>query len=101
MAVTRPIGKSWGAGGSATVGLARIGGALAWTVASAVAAALALMFAATMVLIAIPAGVFVLIAASVLRDRASKRAGVVDSDVIEARHVGGHSWVACGWDGRS
>jgi hypothetical protein len=24
----------------------------------------------------------------------------VDPDLIEARHIGGHSWVAYGWDGR-
>jgi NAD(P)H-dependent flavin oxidoreductase YrpB (nitropropane dioxygenase family) len=59
------------------------------------------VFAATVVVIAIPVGAFVLVAALVLRHRRSARARGADTDVIEAHHVGGHSWVAYGWDGRS
>ena len=32
--------------------------------------------------------------------RRSVRRGAADRDLIEARQIGGHSWVAYGWDGR-
>ena len=45
------------------------------------------------------AGVVVALSAAALRARRTVRASV-DPELIEARHIGGHSWVAYGWDGR-
>ena len=79
--------------------IAWLGGAIAWTAAAAIGAVLALFFAATMVAILFMAGVVVALSAAALRARRTVRASV-DPELIEARHIGGHSWVAYGWDGR-
>jgi cation transporter-like permease len=79
--------------------IAWLGGAIAWTAAAAIGAVLALFFAATMVAILFMGGVVVALSAAALRARRTVRASV-DPDLIEARHIGGHSWVAYGWDGR-
>lgn len=78
--------------------LARMGAALAGVGAAAVGLILALVFAATLMMVVVGAAAFVLAAAVVLRFRAPARPA--DPDLIEARHLGGHSWVACGWDTR-
>jgi hypothetical protein len=80
-------------------GLARLGEALAWVGAAGVGLVLALVFAATLMVVVVGAAAFVLAAAVVLRLRAP--AARRDGDVIEARHLGGHSWVAYGWDTRA
>ena len=79
-------------------GIAWLGGAIAWTAAGVIGAALAVFFAATMVVIVFMAGVLVALATAALRVRRSVRAPA-EADLIEARHIGGHSWVAYGWDG--
>jgi cation transporter-like permease len=79
--------------------IAWLGGAIAWTAAAAIGAVLALFFAATMVAILFMGGVVVALSAAALRARRTVRASV-DPDLIEARNIGGHSWVAYGWDGR-
>ena len=84
---------------SAFRGLAWLGGALALAAASAVGAVLALVFAATVVVISFMGLVVLALTGAALRARRSVR-GAPDPDVIEARHLGGHSWVAYGWDGR-
>jgi hypothetical protein len=80
-------------------GLAWIGGAFATVAAVGLAAVLALFFAATIVVIGfLAAG---LVAAGSLAYRARRALRRRDDDgVIEARHIGGHSWVAYGWDQR-
>jgi hypothetical protein len=80
-------------------GIAWLGGAIAWTAAAAVGAVLALFFAATLVAILFMAGVVVALAAMALRARRTVRAPE-GAELIEARNIGGHSWVAYGWDGR-
>jgi hypothetical protein len=85
---------------SALRGLAAIGGALAWVGAAAVGAVMALFFAATVVVIGLMASALIALAAAAVKARRSLRRAQ-GPDVIEARHVGGHSWVAYGWDGRS
>jgi cation transporter-like permease len=80
-------------------GVAWLGGAIAWTAAAVTGAALALFLAATMLALLFMSGVVVALTAAALRARRTVRA-TVDPDVIEARHIGGHSWVAYGWDGR-
>jgi hypothetical protein len=82
--------------------MAWIGGALAWTMAAAAATAIAVVFAATAVVIVLMSSIFLGMAAVALRARRTARAGVRGSDanILEARHVGGHSWVAYRWDER-
>ena len=80
-------------------GIAWLGGTIAWTAAALTGAVLALFFAATMVAILFMAGVVVALSAAALRARRTVRAQA-DPELIEARHIGGHSWVAYGWDGR-
>jgi hypothetical protein len=100
-AMKRLVRTSWAPGRSAFRGVAWIGSALAWTAAAAIAAVLTIFFAATMVVIAIMATGFLGVTAIALRAHRTVRARASDPDLIEARNVGGHSWVAYGWDGRS
>jgi hypothetical protein len=79
--------------------IAWLGGTLAWAAAAVVGAVLALVFAATMVAILFMGGVVAALAMAALRARRTVRAPA-GSEVIEARNIGGHSWVAYGWDGR-
>ena len=79
--------------------IAWVGGTLAWTAAALVGAVLALVFAATMVAILFMGGVVAALAMAALKARRTVRAPV-DPHVIEARNIGGHSWVAYGWDDR-
>lgn len=80
-------------------GLAWIGGALATMAAAAIGAVLAVFFAATVVVLALMGAVLVGFAGLAMRAR--RKAAPRDPEVIEARNVGGHSWVAYGWDRRS
>src|SRR5438093_10558946 len=90
---------TWTPGRSALSGLAWLGGAIAWMVAALFGALLAVFFAATMVVIALMTTAVLAFAGFALRARRTVRAGA-DPNLIEARNVGGHSWVAYGWDGR-
>jgi hypothetical protein len=86
-------------GRSAVRSLAWVVGGVAWIAAAAVGAVLAVFFAATMVVIALMSTALLAFAGFALRARRTVRAPA-DPDLIEARRVGGHSWVAYGWDGR-
>ena len=79
--------------------IAWVGGALAWTAAAVVGVVLAVVAAATMLAILFMGGVVAALAMAALRARRTVRASV-DPELIEARHIGGHSWVAYGWDSR-
>jgi hypothetical protein len=79
--------------------IAWLAGAVATACAAAVAAVLALFFAATLVVIALMAAVLVVFAGLALRARRTVR-GRSNPDVIPARHLGGGSWVAYGWEER-
>jgi heme/copper-type cytochrome/quinol oxidase subunit 2 len=85
-------------GGGALKSVAWLGAALASIAAAVVAAVLALIFAATVVVIAVMVSALVAFAGLALRARRGARRA--DPSLIEARHVGGHSWVAYGWDQR-
>ena len=85
-------------GAGALKSVAWLGAGLATVAAAAVAAVLALFFAATVVVIAVMASVLVTFAGLALRARRGVRCE--DPELLEARHVGGHSWVAYGWDQR-
>jgi cobalamin biosynthesis protein CobD/CbiB len=80
-------------------GMAWIVGCLAWTAAAVIGAALAVFFAATVVVTVLMATALLAVAGMALRARRTVRARPA-SDIIEARHIGGHSWVAYGWDGQ-
>lgn len=89
----------WTAGRSAFRGLAWLGGGVAWVAAAAIGAVLAVFFAATVVVIALMTTALLAVATAAMRARRTVRAKA-DPDLIEARHMGGHSWVAYGWDGQ-
>lgn len=95
MAQARPV---WGHGGAG--GLAWVGASLAWAAAGIVGAVLTVILAAAVVAAAlVGSGVLGLTALAMRAGRARRNAK--DSDLIEAHHVGGHSWVAYGWRGRA
>ncbi|WP_374571724.1 hypothetical protein [Phenylobacterium sp.] len=72
---------------------------MATTLAVAIGAVLALFFAATVVVIAVMASA--LLALTGLAFRARRGAARRRTDgVIEAHHLGGHHWVAYGWNDR-
>jgi heme/copper-type cytochrome/quinol oxidase subunit 2 len=77
-----------------------LGGAVASVAAIAAGAVLALVFAASLVVILLMAGVILTLAAAAVRARRTAVSDTKDPDLIEARNIGGHSWVAYGWDGR-
>ena len=79
-------------------GLALIGGAIATVLAVGIAAVLAVFFAATMVVIGIMG--LALLSVGGLAFRARRVVRPKDPTLIEARHIGGHSWVAYSWDRR-
>ena len=79
--------------------IAWIGGAIAWAAAAVIGAVLAVFLTATVVVILFMAGVLAALAGAAIRARRTVRAPT-GAEVIEARHIGGHSWVAYGWDGR-
>lgn len=80
-------------------GLAWIGGVVATVAAVGLAAVLAVFFAATVVVVGVLGLALLGLGGFAWRARKSLRR-TDDPDLIEARHVGGHSWVAYGWDQR-
>ncbi len=91
---------AWRPGRSAFRGLAWVAGAAASIAAVVTGAVLALIFAASLVVILLMAGVILTLAAAAMRARRSAVRRSADPDIIEARNIGGHSWVAYSWDGR-
>lgn len=82
--------------GGALMGFVRLGGVIARLSAGAVAALLAVVFTAALAVVAVMGMVLVGLTAAALRNRGVTRSS--DPNLIEARHVGGRSWVAYGWD---
>ncbi len=93
------LGVRRGPGRSAFRALAWIVGAVAWAGAAAIGTVFALVVAATVVVISVLGFVVLALTGAGIRARRSVRPPA-DPDVIEARNIGGHSWVAYGWDGR-
>lgn len=89
-----------GAVSSAMHGLMWVGGALATVAAACVGAALAVFATATVLVIAVMGTALLTLAGAARRARSTVRANPSDPTLIEARKVGGHSWVAYGWDGQ-
>ncbi|KSB88466.1 hypothetical protein AS593_19175 [Caulobacter vibrioides] len=86
---------------SAWRGLAAVVGGVATAIAVSVAAVVAVVFAATLVVVGFMATALLGLAAFALRGRRQARAkAAADPNLIEARNVGGHSWVAYGWNER-
>lgn len=84
--------------------LTAIGGAIAAAVAVMVGVVLAFVFAATVVVVGLMLSLLVGLAAFAIRaGRLGRRkAGAgPDDGIIEARHLGGHHWVAYGWNERA
>ncbi|MBU4433397.1 MAG: hypothetical protein PSX79_02720 [bacterium] len=88
-------------GGSALRSLAWLAGALATSAAVVIGSVLAVVFAATVVVIGfMGSALFGLVALALRARRTVKAKAGADPSLIEARHVGGHSWVAYGWNER-
>ena len=87
-------------GSSAKKGIAAFFGLIAATLAGAVGLVLALVFAATVVVIGVMASILLALTGFAMKARRSAKAKSTADGVIEARNVGGHSWVAYGWDNR-
>jgi heme/copper-type cytochrome/quinol oxidase subunit 2 len=85
-------------GSGAWKGVVWLGAGLATLAAAGVATVLALFFAATVLVIAVMASVLVTFTGLALRARRSVEPK--DPDLLEAHHVGGHSWIAYGLDQR-
>ena len=79
-------------------GLMWIVGALATIAVAGLAAVVAVFFAATIVVVGILSAL--LISLGAMAYRAKKAMQPRDPTLLEARHIGGHSWVAYGWDQR-
>lgn len=80
--------------------LAWIAGALATSAAVVIGAVLAVVFAATVVVVGFIGSALFGLSAFAFRGRKMTSARDADPSLIEARNVGGHSWVAYGWNER-
>ena len=81
--------------------LAWLAGGLAAAGAAIVAAVLAIIFTFAIAVMALLTAAVVGLGALAWRGRRAVRPAPADGELIEARNVGGHSWVAYGWDQRS
>lgn len=86
--------------GPALRGIAAVLGTLATAAAVAVGAVLAVFFAATVLVIALMSSALLYLAGLGARARRTASARIRDDGLIEARRVGGHHWVAYGWNER-
>ena len=95
----RLIGETRMSGRSFWQGLAWLAGGIATLAALAVGAVLAVVVAATVVVIAVMATALLTLAGAARQARRTAAPRPSDPTLIEARNIGGHSWVAYGWDG--
>ena len=77
--------------------LSWLGGLLATGIAAVFAAILAVFVAAAVLALAMTAALFLGFTSLAVRGRRGANAKA-DPDLIEAKNIGGHSWVAYGWD---
>lgn len=82
-------------------GLAWLVGLVLSAVAALVAVILAMALAASVVVVAVMGGALLALASLAARARRTVKARSDDPMLLEARNVGGHSWVAYGWDRRN
>lgn len=96
------MGRLANGSGGAFKSLAWVGGLLATCAALAVAAVLAVFATAAVVVLALMASATLAFAGLAMRAKRTARARAnADPNLIEARHMGGHSWVAYGWNDRA
>ena len=88
---------NWGSRRPALRGLAWLVAAFAWSIAAAVGVVMALIVAASVIVIGVMASALVILSGAAMRTRQSVKPAV-DPDLIEAHKVSGHSWVAYGYD---
>ncbi|HUO21896.1 MAG TPA: hypothetical protein VMU59_05210 [Caulobacteraceae bacterium] len=98
--MTNPAIPGTGLTASGYRSLAWVAGALASLAAAVVGAVLAVVFTASLLVIGLMGGALFAFALLAARARRAVRRPVAaeDNPIIEARNVGGHSWVAYGWD---
>ncbi len=82
-------------------GLAWLVGFVLSGVAALIAVVLAMALAASVVVVAVMGGALLALASLAARARRTVKARNDYPMLIEARNVGGHSWVAYGWDRRN
>ncbi len=78
-------------------GFAWLFGALVWAAAGLIGAALALFLGMMVIAIAAASSLLLGLATAAVRARRAFEARG-ESGLIEAHRIGGHSWVAYGWD---
>jgi hypothetical protein len=78
--------------------VASVIGFLLSVIASIVAVVLAVALAASVLVIAVMGGALLALANLAARTRRTVRSHSDGPQILEARNVGGHSWVAYGWD---
>ena len=86
---------------SSFTSLAALAGVACTLVAGLVATVLAVALAASVLVIAVFGGALLLLASLAARARRTAKVRSQEPQIIEARNVGGHSWVAYGWDRRA
>jgi hypothetical protein len=84
-------------GASPLRSLALLAGAVVSLVAALVGAALAVFFAATLLVIAVLAMALIVLTVAASKFRGSARRQSLPG-LLEAQRIGGHSWVAYAWD---
>jgi hypothetical protein len=83
-------------------GYSAVIGFVAAVVAGVIGLVVAVVLALSVVVIGLFGGILLALASLAMRARRSSRKVKAegDSQIIEAHRVGGHSWVAYGWDNR-
>lgn len=86
--------------GMASRGVSRFLAAIGSLAALVVGGALGLVFAAGLAVLALVASLLLAFTGAALAARRTATASARDPSVIEAHRIGGHSWVAYGWQDR-
>jgi len=98
MAAKRPVGSSWTPRLSLGRSLGWLGAGVAWMIAGVAGLALAAVLTTILVVAGLIGAVVVAVTGAAPRARSRQKTD--DPSLIEAHNVGGHSWVAYGWDGQ-
>ncbi len=87
-------------GATTTKALAWVGGLLATVAAVIIGSVLTVFAVTTVVVLAVMTSATLAFVALAGRAKSKARARAADDGIIEARKVGGHHWVAYGWNER-
>lgn len=82
---------------AATRSLAWLSGLFATAAALVIGAVLTVFFAATIALMAVLTSAVLALTTFAMQTRRTVSVKARDPGVLDARHIGGHSWVAYGW----